>query len=93
MKPPKHLLAKNKAVSDNDFIVYTGSPSLLAMVTTHATRQEAELYIESVRPAQFILWDVSTIIEVVKFFEQEPNLSRIDFLLKRMANWHENQDK
>lgn len=88
MKPPKFLIAQNKAAkNDAAFIVHTQEPSFIALVHEFDTSIEHEQFVKENQDKELIQVNSKATIEIVKYLNSIDEEKGKAFLQKKLVHW------
>jgi hypothetical protein len=88
MKPPKFLIAQNKAAKNKAaFIIHTQEPSFIAQVHEFNTREENGLFIENNQDKELIEVNAKVTIEIIQYLKSKDEENDKVFLKKKLIFW------
>jgi len=88
MKPPKFLIAQNKAAKNKAaFIVHTQEPSFIACVHEFITREENALFVKSNQDKELIEVNSKVTLEIIQYMKSDDEQKDKDFLKKKLVFW------
>lgn len=88
MKPPKFLIAQNKAAkNDAAFIVHTQEPCFIALVHKFDTTKENNEFVNTNQDKELIEVNPKVTIQIVKYMKSNDEEKDKEFLKKKLVHW------
>jgi hypothetical protein len=88
MKPPKFLIARNKAArNDAAFIVHTQEPCFLALVHEFDTTIDNDEFVRSNQDKELIEVNAKVTLEIIQYLKSNDEEKGKDFIKKKLVHW------
>jgi|GEM_PF-2714337 len=88
MKPPKFLIARNKAArTDAAFIVHTQEPCFIALVHQFDSTIENDQFVKGNEDKELIEVNPKVTLEIIQYMKSDDEEKGKEFLRKKLIHW------